>query len=83
MTVGIHNLEGVAAGYRVEVRDGQGVIGESGPILLEDGGASESMLSFTPGEAGEDIEVTFLLFRDQLTEPYRTLRLFIAVKPSP
>lgn len=80
-TLGIHNLEGVSAVYRVEVRDSEGVIGIAGPFLLEQGEKSESSIAFTPLETGDDVEVSFLLFRDDLSQPYRTLRLFLKVEP--
>jgi uncharacterized membrane protein len=80
-TLGIHNLEGVPAVYRVEVHDGQGLIGAAGPFYLEQGERSESPIAFSPLETGDDVEVSFLLFRDDLSEPYRTLRLFLNVEP--
>jgi uncharacterized membrane protein len=83
VTLGIRNLEGAAAVYRVEARDGQGLIGVAGPFLLEQGQGSESPIAFTPLETGDDVEVSFLLYRDNQAEPYRTLRLYLDVKPPP
>lgn len=83
VTVGIHNLEGVSASYRVEVHDAQGLIGQAGPLSLDDGGKNEFLLTITPHQTGDAVEVTFLLFRDHQSQPYRWLRLNLDIKPSP
>jgi uncharacterized membrane protein len=81
VSLGIRNLEGAPVSYRVEARDAEGLIGSAGPFLLDHGQTSESPLAFTLHQTGEDVEVTFLLFRDDLAEPYRRLRLYMEVKP--
>ena len=82
VTLGIRNLEGVAASYRVEARDALGQVGRAGPFQLETGASLEQPFLFTPLQTGEDVEVTFSLFRDDQPEPYRSLRLWLNVKPS-
>ncbi len=82
VTVGIRNQEGVAASYRVEARDGQGVIGQAGPISLKPGEKFEGALVFTPLQTGNDVLVTFALYRDDQASPYRTLKLWLKVKPA-
>lgn len=82
VTVGIRNQEGVAASYRVEARDGQGVIGQAGPTLLKPGEKFEGPLVFTPLQTGDDVLVTFALYRDYQASPYRTLKLWLKVKPA-
>ncbi len=83
VTLGIHNLEGIAATYGVEVHDGQGLIGQAGPLQVDDSVTYENALSFTPRQTGDNVEVTFLLFRDHQAAPYRTLRLYLNVRPAP
>lgn len=79
VTVGIHNLEGEDASYRVEVQDGQGTIGNVGPFLVKAGGTEEGPIFFSPVEIGEDVEILFYLYKDGQTQPYRSLRLFLKV----
>jgi len=79
--VGISNLEGEPARYRVEILDGLGLVGQAGPVSLEDGATRELPVSFSLVQSGDYVEVTFLLFRDQHSEPYRTLHLILSVKP--
>lgn len=37
-------------------------------------------VTFTPVDIGDDVKVTFLLYRDGGAEPYRSLRLWLKVK---
>jgi len=83
VTMGIINRESRAAEYRVEVRDGQAAIGGAGPIRLARGAADERAITFTPAEAGDDVQVRFLLYRDGGEQPYRALRLWLKVRGSP
>lgn len=82
VTVGIHNQEGVAALYYIEVRDGQGQIGLTEPFLLEPGAAVEQPLTFSPVQTGDDVEINLYLYRDTRAEPYRSLQLWLKVKPA-
>jgi len=79
VTVGIANQEGVPAGYRVEVRNGDHLIGQAGPVQLNSGGTTEMPVTFTPVDVGDDVKVTFLLYRDGGAQPYRSLRLWLKV----
>ena len=80
VTVGITNREGVPAGYRVEVRNGDHLIGQVGTLRLDSGETVERPVTFVPTEVGDDVKVMFLLYRDGGEEPYRSLRLWMKVK---
>ena len=80
VTVGITNREGAPAEYRVEVHNGQHLIGEAGPVYLEPGETDERPVTFKPTEVGDDVKVMFLLYRDGGDKPYRSLRLWLKVK---
>jgi uncharacterized membrane protein len=79
VTVGIANHEGVSATYRVDVRDASGKIGEVGPVALQAEEVEEAIVAFAPRETGEDVKVEFFLYRDDGTEAYRSLHLWMEV----
>jgi uncharacterized membrane protein len=80
IAVGIANREGVTAAYRVEVENEGHLIGQSDWVQLAPDAVDERTVTFVPREAGEDVLIAFLLYRDGGTEPYRTLRLWLKVK---
>lgn len=82
VTVGITNREGMPAEYRVEVMNGEHLVGQAGPVQLEAGVTDEQPVTFMPTEVGDDVKVMFLLYRDGGQEPYRSLRLWLKVKAS-
>lgn len=79
VTVGITNREGVPAEYRVEVVNGEHLVGQAGPVRLESGVTDEQPVTFMANEVGDDVKVMFLLYRDGGEEPYRSLRLWLKV----
>lgn len=79
LTVGINNLEGEAMTYTIEAHDASGVIGELGPISLQDQEGREFQFTFTPGSPGEDTEICFYLYQAGVAEPYREVRLITDV----
>ncbi len=79
ITVGINNLEGKDMTYTLEAHDTSGVIGELGPISLQNQQATEFQFTFTPGSPGEDVEINFYLFQAGVAEPYREVRLITDV----
>jgi uncharacterized membrane protein len=81
LTVGITNREGAAAVYRIQVKAGDQVLTQAGPVLLGNGGNWEQKLEFTPSTAGDDQQILLLLEREGKPSPYRSLRLWINVKP--
>ena len=82
ITLGIRNLEEGPHSYRIEAVDGQGPVGSAGPFDLPVGESLETQMTLTPQETGEDVQLTFHLFRDSDPTPYRTLRLWVTVQPS-
>lgn len=71
----ITNREGQRESYRVEVRLDDEVIGQGGPILLEDQATVEETLSFVPHRTGRSLPITVLLFKEGREDAYRTLVL--------
>ncbi len=80
VTVGINNLEGTWAVYRVEVSDGQALIGGYDQVFVNPDSTDERSLSLVPTLTGEDVKIEFRLYRAPSVEPYRQLHLFIRVK---
>jgi uncharacterized membrane protein len=79
ITTGIANQEGVAAGYHVKVVSSGRLVGQADTVRLFPGQVDERMVTFAPSEAGKDIPIEFLLYRDDGAEPYRSLRLWLEV----
>jgi uncharacterized membrane protein len=82
VTTGITNREGVASTYNVQVTLGDQVIGQAGPINLEKGATWEQPVKFTAPQVGDDQQIIFMLDRTGQPSPYRTLRLWVNVKPA-
>jgi uncharacterized membrane protein len=80
VTLGVHNLEQSAARFRIEVRQGENILGQLEPFEVMPNERYEERLSFKFQQTGNDLEVLFLLFRDEVDEPYRTLRLWVSVR---
>ncbi len=79
VTVGIVNRERVPVEYRLEVVDGEHLLGQAGPVRLEPGTDFEGPVSFILAWPGDPIRVQFLLYRNGLPVPYRTLWLWLEV----
>jgi uncharacterized membrane protein len=82
LTVGISNREGAAAVYRIQVKAGEKVLTQAGPVALENGKTWEQALEFVLLTAGDDQQILLLLEREGQPAPYRSLRLWINVKPA-
>jgi uncharacterized membrane protein len=80
VTVGIVNRERVPVEYRLEVADGERLLGQAGPVRLSPGAAYEGPVSFIPARPGDRVRVTFLLYRSGLPIPYRMLWLWLEVE---
>lgn len=79
LTVGIANREGKTTTYRIEVRiDGEKVT-ERGPIQLASEVEWSEKVNVEPVETGESQKVEYLLYKDELTEPYLALHLWLDV----
>lgn len=81
ITLGISNQEAASAEYRVTVmQDGQ-PIGQAETVQLGSGDTRERSIHFTPVAAGEEVKIDFLLYRDGIPIPYRSLALWLTVQP--
>lgn len=83
VTLGIANGEGVPAAYRAEVQSRARLLASVEIGSLQPGETRKTRLQFAPDVAGEDIPMSFLLYRDGATTPYRSLRLWLKVRPAP
>ena len=78
--VGIINREHETVTYRVEaVIDGV-KNNEVGPVVLEHDGEWEEIVGFTPGRAGDNQKVEFLLYKQGQNEIYQKLHLWVDVR---
>lgn len=76
---GITNQEGHASKYYVKMLHVGKVIGQLEAFTLNDGETLETLLEFTPENTGNDLEIDIILYRDDVPQPYRTLRLWLNV----
>ena len=77
--LGVVNHERQAVSYTIEIQiDGESS-GAVGPMTLENEEKSEFIVEFHPQKIGEHQKVEFLLFRDEVVEPYLQLHLWINV----
>ncbi|HEY8478158.1 MAG TPA: DUF1616 domain-containing protein [Chloroflexota bacterium] len=90
VTVGIANHEGRTRVYRVEVWVVDGwnpsyrtLVARTGPIVLESEREHRRTVTWRMPRAEEDQQVQLFLFVDGGEEPYRALRLWVDVLPSP
>jgi uncharacterized membrane protein len=80
ISIGIENHENQNTSYRIEtVYDGQKVETPA-PIVLVNEGTWSSKVVLRPYNAGDNQKVEFLLYKNQESNPYLTLRLWLDVK---
>ena len=77
--LGIVNQEHEPVTYTAKVLIEEKENNSLGPITLEHQEKWEEKIGFTPSQAGENIKVQFLLYRDNQSEPYRSLHLWLEV----
>ena len=77
--VGIINREHETATYRVEVAIDGVKNNEVGPVALDHDGEWEEIVGFTPGRAGDNQKVEFLLYKQGQNEVYQRLHLRVDV----
>jgi uncharacterized membrane protein len=80
VTIGITNQERVASVYHLQVKLGDQVLTQVGPLALDTGQTWEQALEFVIPSAGENQQILFVLGRDGQPSPYRTLQLRINVR---
>ncbi len=78
--VGIINREHEAVTYRVEVAIDGVKNNEVGPVALDHDGEWEEIVGFTPGRAGDNQKVEFLLYKQGQNEVYQRLHLWVDVR---
>jgi uncharacterized membrane protein len=81
VTIGIINREGEAHTYRVEALMDGARVGALEAARIEHNRQLQRDLTFTPQTIGDTLYVEFLLYRDDDSRPYRTLRLWLTVSP--
>ena len=77
--LGIVNHEHEPVTYTAKVLIEEEENNSLGPITLEHQEKWEEKIGFTPRQAGENIKVQFLLYRDNQSESYRNLHLWLEV----
>jgi uncharacterized membrane protein len=83
ITTGITNREGISSIYNITVTASNEIIGQAGPITLEDQTTWEQPIEFVAPTGGDDQQIVFYLDREGQQFPYRSLRLWVDVKPAP
>ena len=82
VTIGIINREGDTATYRVEATIDGARYDEIGPIVLHHEDRWEEEVGFMPAQLGDNQKVEFFLYRQGQTEVYRSVHLWVNIKPS-
>ncbi len=78
--VGIINREHETVTYRVEVVIDGVKNSEVGPVALDHDGEWEEIVGFTPGKAGDNQKVEFLLYKQGQNEVYQRLHLWVDIR---
>ena len=78
--VGIINREHETVTYRVEVAIDGVRNNEVGPMALNHDGEWEETVGFTPGRAGDNQKVEFLLYKQGQNEVYHRLQLWVDIR---
>ena len=78
--VGIINREHETVSYRMEVKIDGVRNNQTGPLELEHDERWEEIVSFTPDRVGDGQKVEFLPYKDEESESYQNLHLWVNVK---
>lgn len=79
--VGVVNHEYENVTYTIVIKLDNETIATINDIALSHGMKWEQNYTFTPEKTGERMKLEFLLFREAINEPYRSLHLWITVRP--
>jgi len=79
--LGVVNREYEDVSYRIFVRLDDKIIETIGSIGLRHDEGWERNCTFTPETSGERMKLEFLLYGDDANETYRSLHLWITVRP--
>jgi len=80
--LGIVNHEYERVSYRILVALNNETIATIENITINHEEKWEQRYTFIPQRAGERMKLEFLLYREDVEEPYRTLHLWVSVRPS-
>ena len=80
--IGVVNHEYEKVKYRIVVKLDNETIATMENITLDHEEKLELNYTFTPQRIGERMKLEFLLYREDVEEPYRTLHLWVSVRPS-
>jgi uncharacterized membrane protein len=83
VVIGIVNHEYKSVTYRVEVRVGGYLKNYKRSLSIEHDKKWEGPISFSALEPHENLKVEFLLFKEEDSEPYRSLHLWVYVRQNP
>jgi len=81
LIIGVVNHEYETVNYTVEVRLDNETITTINGIKLSHEEKWEQNYTFSPEKTGERMKLEFLLYRQDSSEPYRSLHLWITVRP--
>ena len=81
VTLGITNHEYQNVTYKIVISLDNSTIQTSNNITLSNENTWEQNYTFTPEKTGDKINLEFELYREGLDTPYRTLQLWITVRP--
>jgi uncharacterized membrane protein len=79
VTLGITNHERQPVTYTAQVVFDGNLTQTLGPIELADNADWSALVALRPSRVGNNQQVEFLLYKDQETDPYRLLRLWVDV----
>lgn len=82
LTIGVTNLEREPATYWIIIKVGDRMIGNMEPFTLGIGGTWRGQLSLAMPDAGDNQRIDLFLGREDYSFPYRSLRLWMDVKPN-
>jgi uncharacterized membrane protein len=77
--LGVINQEGQDVAYTIELRGEGRLLRSIGPIRLADKQKWEEKVPFVLHRPGDRVKVEFLLLREGIPEPYRSLHLWVRV----
>ena len=80
VTLGIINHEQQDVSYKIETKIDGIAVSTLGPIVLKNDGKYEAIATFKPREVGNHQKVEFLLFKNELIDPYMQLQIWVDVK---
>lgn len=78
--IGVVNHEYENVTYTILIKLDNETIATINNVMLSHGAKWEQNYTFTPEKTGERMKLEFLLFKDAVNEPYRSLHLWVTVR---